>query len=185
MELVEAGSLYDAIHTNRHPALREVSVRLRVALEVASALAYLHHRGVVHKDVKSFNVLLTQDFHAKLCDFGLARLKSTLNTGRLQHAGTPAYMAPELFRQGHYTEKVDVFAFAVLLWELLTLEVPFDGLDALLIRPKVESGAPLHVPSAGCPPDIRQLLHECWSVDGDQRPPMAHVVETLKRCVQQ
>ena len=64
----------------------------------------------------------------------------------MQYAGTPVYMAPELFQKRQYDEKVDVFAFGSLLWELVTREVPFDGLDAADIRVKVEKGEQLRVP---------------------------------------
>lgn len=64
----------------------------------------------------------------------------------MQYAGTPVYMAPELFQKRQYDESVDVFAFGTLLWELIQREVPYDGLEAADIRAKVEKGEPLKLP---------------------------------------
>lgn len=70
--------------------------------------------------MKSYNILIDDSFNIKVCDFGLARFKADLNTGTMQFAGTPTYMAPELFQKKSYDEKVDVFAFGTMLWELAT-----------------------------------------------------------------
>ena len=70
-------------------------------------------------------------------------MQADLGKGSMQFAGTPVYMAPELFQKRQYDEKVDVFAFGTLLWEILSREVPYDGLEAADIRAKVERGEPL------------------------------------------
>merc|ERR1740123_1853675 len=87
--------------------------------QAAGALAYMHSLDVVHRDIKSQNVLLTEGTRpiAKLCDFGLARMRSELCTGTMQWAGTACYMAPELFAKRRYSEMVDVFAFGTMIWE--------------------------------------------------------------------
>lgn len=74
----------------------------------------------------------------KVCDFGLARFKADIGKGSMQFSGTPAYMAPELYQKRQYDEKVDQFAFGTLLWELVTRQVPYDGVDVADIRAKVE-----------------------------------------------
>ncbi len=78
----------------------------------------------------------------------------------MQFAGTPVYMAPELFQKRQYDEKVDVFAFGALLWEIVMREVPFDGLEAADIRAKVEKGEPLKMRS-NIDPRVGQLVNEC------------------------
>merc|ERR1719161_1488576 len=87
---------------------------------------------VTHRDIKSQNVLLSgaNPPDAKLCDFGLARMRSELCTGTMQWAGTAAYMAPELFAKRRYTEAVDVFAFGVVVWEAAAGEIPHANLEA-------------------------------------------------------
>ena len=78
----------------------------------------------------------------------------------MQFAGTPVYMAPELFQKRQYDEKVDVFAFGALLWEIVMREVPFDGLEAADIRVKVEEGEQLKLPY-NIDPRVGQLVNEC------------------------
>ena len=78
----------------------------------------------------------------------------------MQFAGTPVYMAPELFQKRQYDEKVDVYAYGVMLWEIICREVPYDGLDPVDIRSKVEKGESLRVPY-GADPRIVQLIADC------------------------
>lgn len=117
-ENLEAGSLYDYLHT---PPYKEISMndRLKIARQVACAFEFMHTSGIVHRDLKSHNVLLTPSLDVKICDFGLARFMADLNRGAMQFSGTPAYMAAELYEKKTYNEKVDVFAFGTLLWELV------------------------------------------------------------------
>ena len=71
--------------------------RLVIARDTALAFSYMHALGIVHRDIKSHNILVNDDFHVKVCDFGLAKFTADLNKGSMQYAGTPTYMAPELF----------------------------------------------------------------------------------------
>lgn len=87
----------------------------------------------------------------------------------MQYAGTPVYMAPELFQKRQYDEKVDVFAFGALLWELAMREVPFDGLDAADIRAKVEKGEHLKLRS-NMDPALGQLINQCRDAQSANRP---------------
>lgn len=96
----------------------------------------------------------------------------------MQYAGTPCYMAPELFQKRRYDEKVDVFAFGTLLWELVERKVPYDGCDAGEIRVKVESGEPLRT-SYSIDARITQLINECRNVQSGNRPGFAQIVAVL------
>lgn len=91
MELVKEGSLFDLLH-KRKTVLGEAD-RRRIALQIIGVVSYLHKLGVVHRDIKSHNILLDRSYTVKLCDFGLARHKSMLNSGPMQFSGTPTYMA--------------------------------------------------------------------------------------------
>lgn len=115
----------------------------------------------------------------KVCDFGLARFKSDLNTGSMQFSGTPTYMAPEQFLKKSYSEKVDVFAFGALLWELATRQVPYDGLEPHHIKEKVCEEEPLKMPY-GSDKKLMGLINSCRSLDEDQRPSFESIVKTLE-----
>merc|ERR1712196_603929 len=181
---VDGGTLYEYLHKRRANGSTEAADAprpevQRIALETAEGFTYLHYMSIVHRDIKSQNVLLTSFTRGvKICDFGLARRKSDLCTGRMQWAGTPSYMAPELFRKQTYTEKVDVFAFGALLYELFLREVPFDGLDGADISEKWESG---YVPrlSSALPRELRTLILSCYDGVAANRPAMVEVVPSL------
>lgn len=96
-ENVEQGSLYDLLHMRKTMVELSMQLKVRIALDAARAFLYMHELGIVHRDIKSHNVLIDENFQVKVCDFGLARFKADLGKGAMQYAGTPHYMAPELF----------------------------------------------------------------------------------------
>merc|ERR1740129_1965303 len=145
---------------------------MEVTESSGTALAFMHARNVVHRDVKPHNVLLSPHLEVKVCDFGLARMKSELMTGAMQFAGTPQYMAPELLRQQKYTEKVDVFAYGTLIWECMSADIPFANLDVPEIRELVFTGRMLQMPF-GTPAAVQAVIRECWTADQAARPTMA------------
>jgi len=147
-----------------------------MCIQIASALDYLHSQtpAVVHRDVKSHNVLVTDHFEMKLCDFGLVSTK-------VATAGTPAYMAPELLRSGLFSRKVDIFAFAVLSWEMFSRSIPFASWDAQEIRTYILDGKRLKLPHSGYPKQCGKLIDRCWDEDPDRRPEFSAIVRALKR----
>ena len=96
----------------------------------------------------------------------------------MQYAGTPVYMAPELFQKRQYDESVDIFAFGTMLWELIWREVPNDGLDPADIRANVESGKPLKT-NYEVDQRINDIINRSRSVDASTRPKFDEIVETL------
>ena len=123
-------SLFERLHRRPEELSRRDS--MRIAIQVAEGMRHLHTRKppIVHRDLKSHNVLLDQRGEAKLCDFGLVNTREVT-------AGTPNYMAPELFLSKPNSSAVDVFAFGVLLNEMWAREVPWDGYMPFDIRDKV------------------------------------------------
>lgn len=134
-EFVKSGSLYDFIHKKRVKFSGEE--RRRIVQQVLGAVGYLHQHGIVHRDIKSHNFLVYENYIVKLCDFGLARSKDKLHQGPMQFSGTPAYMAQELFQKKTYDEKVDIFALGTLLFEIYSGEIPYNKLDPADIKDKL------------------------------------------------
>ncbi len=136
---------------------------LSIAMEVAKALGHAHGRGIVHRDLKPANVYLTEDGRVKLLDLGLAHL---LGSARRGAAGTPAYMAPEQARGEPVDERADVFAFGVILHEMLAGVRPFDVREG---RSTVLDGArPPRL--ASIPGHLSDLIERCVSADPSRRP---------------
>lgn len=188
-ELVEGGSYYQLLHAAHQFNSASVSAtslclgqHAEILDSTAVALAFLHARGIVHRDVKSHNVLLSPHLEVKVCDFGLARMRSELMTGAMQFAGTPNYMAPEVFRSQRYTEKVDVFAYGTLLWEAMAIDIPFANLDPPEIREKVLLGQMLDIPST-TPSTLKAVILACWTLEQDKRPFMSEVLTSFREAV--
>ena len=132
-------------------------------------MVYIHSRGYVHRDLKTQNILLDKNLDMKLCDFGLTKLKSELNSGSGQFAGTPCYMAPELFDRKFYDDKIDVFAFGTVVWEIYTQKIPYFNCEALEIKQKVTKGEEL-ICSSIVPKQIAGLIEKCRRVKPSERP---------------
>ncbi|KAJ9686115.1 hypothetical protein PVL29_015146 [Vitis rotundifolia] len=123
--------LYPISGSNSVSSRLDWETRLRIALEAAKGLEYLHEHvspPVIHRDFKSSNILLDKNFHAKVSDFGLAKLGSDKAGGHVSTRvlGTQGYVAPEYALTGHLTTKSDVYSYGVVLLELLTGRVPVD-----------------------------------------------------------
>ncbi|KAL6962247.1 hypothetical protein U1Q18_037203 [Sarracenia purpurea var. burkii] len=131
-DFLSRGSLEDNLHGNKDPSAFGWSERYKVAVGVAEALEFLHNasaKPVIHRDVKSSNILLSDDFEPQLSDFGLAKWASTSSTHTTctDVAGTFGYMAPEYFMHGKVNEKIDVYAFGIILLELLSGRKPISN----------------------------------------------------------
>ncbi|GAA0147649.1 hypothetical protein LIER_07298 [Lithospermum erythrorhizon] len=152
-DLISRGSLEENLHGNKKdPLLFGWCERYKVALGVAEALNYLHNRNdrpVIHRDVKSSNILLSDDYEPQLSDFGLAKraASSTSHISCTDVAGTFGYLAPEYFMYGKVNDKIDVYAFGVVLFELLSGRKPIcsdypKGEESLVMwaKPIISSG---------------------------------------------
>ncbi|XP_031478549.1 probable receptor-like protein kinase At1g80640 [Nymphaea colorata] len=121
-ELMQNGTLESQLHGPSHGSLLTWYIRMKIALDAARGLEYLHEHcnpPVIHRDLKSSNILLDSNFNAKLSDFGLAVTVGSHNKANIKLLGTLGYLAPEYVLDGKLTEKSDVYAFGVVLLELL------------------------------------------------------------------
>ena len=176
-ELAPKGSLFDYLHKN--PKTKNnlsLDFKNKIAKQLICTMAYIHSRGFVHRDLKTQNILLDKNLDIKMCDFGLTKLKSELNCGSGQFAGTPCYMAPELFDRKFYDEKVDVFAFGTVLWEIYTQKIPYTNCEAVEIKQKVTKGDELYCSSI-VPKQIANLIQKCRCVKASDRPSFEEIVK--------
>ncbi|KAL9655810.1 hypothetical protein ABK040_000874 [Willaertia magna] len=115
-EFMENGSLYSYIKKNKGNISLEL--KLRLLMDVCKGMIYLHFREIIHRDLKLENILLDGNYCAKIADFGISRNLSTENT-MTGNLGTLQYIAPEILKQVRYSEKCDVYSFAIIMYELL------------------------------------------------------------------
>ncbi|XWS60927.1 hypothetical protein CRYUN_Cryun07bG0080500 [Craigia yunnanensis] len=198
-EYVPNGTVADHLHGQRaKPGALSWSIRLEIAIETANALRYLHASDTIHRDVKTNNVLLDNNFRVKVADFGLSRLFPTDVTHvSTAPQGTPGYVDPEYHQCYQLTDKSDVFSFGVVLIELISPKPAVDitrhrheiNLSKMAIN-KIQNGA-LHElidPSLGFESDykvrkmitgVAEVAFQCLQNDKDMRPTMAQVLEAL------
>ncbi|CAI0414271.1 unnamed protein product [Linum tenue] len=132
-EFLPRGSLFKTLHRNNQTL--DIKRRLKMALDVAKGMNYLHHRNppIVHRDLKSSNLLVDKNWNVKVGDFGLSRWKHATFLSAKSGIGTPQWMAPEVLRNDPSNEKSDVYSFGVILWELMTVSIPWDKLNSLQV----------------------------------------------------
>ncbi|MFT7801742.1 mitogen-activated protein kinase kinase kinase 9-like [Arapaima gigas] len=184
MEFARGGSLNRALSRKRIPPHTLVDW----AVQIASAMHYLHCQVIVpiiHRDLKSSNILILEKVEnedlanktLKITDFGLAR--EWHRTTKMSAAGTYAWMAPEVIRSSTFSKGSDVWSYGVLLWELLTGEVPFRGIDGLAVAYGVAMNKlALPIPST-CPEPFARLMEDCWNPDPHTRPSFTTILDQL------
>ncbi|KAJ6748607.1 SERINE/THREONINE-PROTEIN KINASE HT1-LIKE [Salix purpurea] len=125
-EYLAGGSLRKFLH-QQEPHSVPLNLVLKLALDIAHGMQYLHSQGILHRDLKSENLLLGEDMSVKVADFGISCLESHCGSAR-GFTGTYRWMAPEMIKEKQHTKKVDVYSFGIVLWELLTAMTPFDNM---------------------------------------------------------
>ncbi|KAI3941216.1 hypothetical protein MKX01_029790 [Papaver californicum] len=182
-EYMVNGSLRQAFQRN-DKALDKCK-RLFIAMDVAFGMEYLHGKNIIHFDLKIDNLLVNlRDPHWPICkvgDLGLSKVKcQTLISGGVR--GTLPWMAPELLNGSSnlVSEKVDVFSYGIVMWELLTGEEPYDDLHYGAIIGGIVSNTLRPAVPESCDADWRSLMERCWSADPAERPSFTEIVNQLR-----
>lgn len=144
---------------------------LDIGIQVAEALEYAHRRGVVHRDVKPANILLTSDGRAKIADFGIAKLAGVQLTQTGQMMGTPAFMSPEQFSGGAVDARSDLFSLGAMLYWMATGEKPFGGESLTVVSFRVVYTEPIPATRVDptLPRELEAVLSRCLAKNPNDR----------------
>ncbi|MCL7023835.1 hypothetical protein MKW94_000293 [Papaver nudicaule] len=156
--------------------------RVLMALDIARGMNYLHNcePPVVHRDLKSSNLLVDKNWTVKVGDFGLSRSKHATYLSTKKGKGTPQWMAPEVMRNDPSDEKSDVYSFGVILWELATRKIPWDTLTSMQVIGAVGfMDQRIEIPK-DTDPQWASLIESCWHSEPKSRPSFQELLEKLK-----
>jgi serine/threonine protein kinase len=144
---------------------------LQIAEEIAEALDYAHAQGVIHRDIKPGNILITEDGHPKIADFGIAKMNLAHFTLPGRVLGTPAYMAPEQLSGEGVDARSDLFSLGVILYAMVTGTSPFHGNSATTVCFKVANREPVAASALdmALPPELDQVIAKAMAKDREQR----------------
>lgn len=186
-EYMSGGSIHDHIHRGDWVQTASPKLLRSIAKDITLGMLYLHNEGIIHRDLKSRNILTDNNWHTKIADFDLSRIRETTiykNDPSSSLIGTPSWMAPELIQGLKYDEKVDVYSFGVVLFELFSGEIPFASLygqelnHVRIVYDVVKHGArpiiPEYVPNA-----MKVLISKCWAQDAKDRPSFSTILAIL------
>ncbi|KAK4429530.1 Serine/threonine-protein kinase STY46 [Sesamum alatum] len=180
-EYMPGGSLYEYLH--KHHLVLKLPQLLKFAIDVCKGMEYLHQKNVIHRDLKTANLLMDTCHVVKVADFGVARFQ---NNGGVMTAetGTYRWMAPEVINHQPYDQKADVFSFAIVLWELVTAKVPYDTMTPLQAALGVRQGLRPELPK-NAHPKLLDLMQRCWEAVPSNRPSFSEIRIELEELLQE
>ena len=177
----EGKSLFERLHHYKKNNLPELnhSQLTKIAYQIALGMEYLHKQQIVHRDLKTLNILLDEYNNAYVADFGLSgsiKDKRKLSGG----AGTTNYAAPEILARVHYDSQVDVYSYSILLWEMYHKTVPFSDLQPVDIYEHVVRNDWRLPINQECPKGLKKLITQAWSKNPKDRPTFSQIVELFR-----
>lgn len=179
VEYLPGGTLKKYLIRNCRKKL-SFKIVIQLALDLSRGLSYLHSKKIVHRDVKTENMLLDLNRTLKIADFGVARVEAQNPRDMTGETGTLGYMAPEVLDGKPYNRKCDVYSFGICLWEVYCCDMPYADLSfAEVSSAVVRQNLRPDIPKC-CPHAFASILKKCWDANPDKRPEMDEVVRLLE-----
>lgn len=185
-EYLRGGDLHQCL---KEKGALSLSTAINFALDIARGMAYLHNEPnvIIHRDLKPRNVLLVNSSadHLKVGDFGLSKLIRVQDSHDVYkmtgETGSYRYMAPEVFKHRKYDKKVDVFSFAMILYEMLEGDPPMSHYEPYEAAKYVAEGHRPMFRAKGYTPQLRELTEQCWASDLNARPSFLEILKRLEK----
>ncbi|WOL18788.1 serine/threonine-protein kinase STY46-like isoform X4 [Canna indica] len=179
-EYMTGGNLYDYLHKD-HVTLKLAQL-LKFSIDICKGMAYLHQSSIIHRDLKTANLLMDANCVVKVADFGVARFQNEDGVMTAE-TGTYRWMAPEVINHQLYDHKADVFSFAIVLWELATSRVPYDNMSPLQAALGVRQGLRPDPPE-NMHPRLLDLMQRCWDAVPAKRPTFQEITGELEELLE-
>ncbi|KAK8872167.1 hypothetical protein M9Y10_007929 [Tritrichomonas musculus] len=172
-----------ASSNNPHPKWTNTR-KLICIYGIASGMAYLHKNNVIHRDLKPENILMDSHLNPKITDFGLSKITDTISESlniqsQSGYKGSPLYMAPEILSAEMYSKASDVYAFSLIVYQLMTNLVPFEGVNFFNLMMKITKGDRPLIPET-LPKTYKSFIESCWSESPEDRPTFEEIITELK-----
>ncbi|XP_015868278.3 serine/threonine-protein kinase STY13-like isoform X2 [Ziziphus jujuba] len=179
VEYLAGGTLKSYLIRNMRKKLA-FKIVVQLGLDLARGLSYLHSQKIVHRDVKTENMLLDKTRTVKIADFGVARVEASNPNDMTGETGTLGYMAPEVLNGNPYNRKCDVYSFGICLWEIYCCDMPYPDLTfsevtSAVVRQNLRPDIP-----RCCPSSLANVMKRCWDASPEKRPEMDEVVSMLE-----
>lgn len=178
-EYLAEGSLRSYLHKLENRTL-PLPRLIAFALDIAKGMEYIHSQHVIHRDLKPENVLIDDDFHLKIADFGIACEEEYCDL-LADDPGTYRWMAPEMIKRKPYGRKADVYSFGLVLWEMVAGSIPYEDMNPIQAAFAVVHKNMRPCMPADCPPAMRALIEKCWSLQPEKRPEFWQIVKVLEQ----
>lgn len=182
MEYLPKGSLFQNLCDSRIEL--DWNLRWNISFDIAKGLSYLHLQNIIHRDLKSMNVLLESNWKAKITDFGMAKIKVATETITKEgtKVGSIRWRAPEMFRRGaKYTTSSDIYSFGVLLWEIAARKIPYaEEASDTVVMAFIKDNEKEEIP-VDCPYSFAEIIKECWRNSPNERPDATSVVAKIQK----
>ncbi|GAV69087.1 Pkinase_Tyr domain-containing protein [Cephalotus follicularis] len=179
VEYLPGGTLKQYLIRNRRKKLA-FKVVIQLALDISRGLSYLHSNKIVHRDIKTDNLLLDAHGIVKIADFGVARIEAQNPEEMTGETGTLGYMAPEVIDGKPYNRRCDVYSFGICLWEIYCCDMPYPVLSfADVSSAVVRQNLRPEIPRC-CPSSLANIMRKCWDANPEKRPEMMVVVRMLE-----
>lgn len=183
MEFMTRGSLHDVIHNPKIDLNFEMKVHL--ACQAAQGMNFLHQSSppIIHRDLKSHNILLDDKWNARISDFGITKFKDDAKGSKSTHEksiGTIYWSSPETLDGGFVTEKADCYSFGIVLWEIFHRKNPYQGRDPVSVAIEVIRSNLRPPMNPEVPSEMKDLICACWHQDPEKRPSFQDIMTTLR-----
>lgn len=181
MDYMPRGDLHKLLH-NKEIKL-SLTRKLQFAIEICEGMAWLHGQGILHRDLKPANVLLDNNWTCKICDFGLSQITKSKEKKRDQDEapGSVLWMAPEVLLNEDLDSKLDVYAFALVFWEILTRDNLFEEYDDKDVFTEDIAKKNVRPPLDGIHLKLAEILKQSWDRDPTKRPSFEDLIDSIRK----